>query len=491
MNGLRRYGSFGLIGWVSLLTVLTLPYFFAMFISGFKFTLPLHFAELLVRSLLQAGASAIFSIALGLIGTFGLLKRSPRWETFALVPAAVPSIAVVLGFMSIFPGWRGWSAVAGAHALVSSGLVAVVLSRVIRGSLGGSLELAWTEGASAFAIWTKGILPAIRPDLWRLAASIFAASLASFSIPLLLGGMSPVSFEIAILHAIRLDGSWDTAAALSLFQWGVLLTAVLFLGRTEHPLAHAVESQGRVQVGRVLGANWASCFLALAPLMIAVSLLRSPLAGIHQLQSVGLFENAEFVTLAMRGSFVTATLGGVLSACILALFASTQPTPARRRWISGYAAPSTAITGFATLVIGWGSDPSFALDAIRIAIGSALLFAPVLWRLRWEQSLARLDGQVAVAQTLGATSSMINRSVLAPQLREIFFWSAGLVSFWVWGDYAIGSIAASRAMTVGLVAKSLLESYRLEAASVLILLCLVLGGLSYQLFALGGSRDAR
>ena len=94
-----------------------------------------------------------------------------------------------------------------------------------------------------------------------------------------------------------------------------------------------------------------------------------------------------------------------------------------------------------------------------------------------------------VAETLGASHLMTLRKVLLPQLREVLFWSAGLVSFWVWGDYAIGSISASRAMTLALVAKGLLESYRLEAASILILACLLLGAMSYRLFSMaGGSR---
>jgi ABC-type Fe3+ transport system permease subunit len=469
--------------------VFSLPYFFAIFVSGFKLALPKEFLELVARSFLQAASSALFAIVLGLLGASALLRRSVKWEALALAPAAVPSIAIVLGFMSAFPGWRGWSAVAFAHALVSSGLVAVVLSRVIRGHLGGSLELAWVEGASRTDIWFRGVLPAIRPDLARLATTVFAASLASFSIPLLLSGARAVTFEIAILQAIRLDGSWETAAALSIFQWGILLLTVLLLGRTEGATPNAIESEGRTQVGRVLGSELAFPTLLIAPLLILFALLRAPLLGWNQLQSAGLFENSDFLLLNLRGSLVTATLAGVFCALLLAAFAAVGPTPRQRAWLSGYVAPSTAITGFATLVIGWGSDPSFTLDALRISTGGALLFAPILWRLRWEQKLSRLDGQVAVAQTLGASHGMIVRRILFPQLREILLWSIGLVSFWMWGDYAIGSIAASRPMTLGLVAKGLLESYRLEAASAVIICCLLFGGLSYRLFTWGGSRD--
>lgn len=481
-----------------LIALFVAPYFFAWVVSGYSLRFPSGLTELITTSVLQAALSAITAVALGMVGAFGLIGRklssSARWEALALAPAIVPAIAIVLGFMSIFPTWRGWSAVACAHALSSAGLIAVVLSRIVRGTLGASLELAWVEGASRLTILWRGVLPAVREDLLRLMLSIFAASLASFSIPLLLGGSKAVTVEIAIHHAIRFENAWDVAAALSIFQW-VLLLLFVWLLRTPAGDAAApekkIESEMRGEIGRMLGSNAGLAVLFAAPIMVVYALLRGSLLGWDQIQNVGLLNRPEILSLAFKGSFVTSTLAGIISATLLFAMAAVFPSPRARFWMSGYVAPSVAITGFATLLIGWGKDPSFALDSLRIAVGAALLFSPVLWRLRWEQRLGFIEGQVQVAQTLGATPTMIVRRVLAPQLRELFFWSGALVSFWVWGDYALGSIAASRSMTLALVAKGLLESYRLEAASILILCGLACGGLSYALFSWGGSRVSR
>ena len=475
-------------GLLLLVAVFLLPYFFAVCVSRFHFRLPDDVVPLLLRSLLQAVASSALALAFGVVGAVGLLRRSLRWEALAIFPAVVPSIAIVLGFMSMAPNWRGWSAVAVAHAAVSSGLVAVALSRAIRNVLGGSLELAWVEGASRRVIWFRGVLPAVKGDLARLALAIFAASLASFSIPLLLGGVRAVSIEIAILQAIRLEDAWDIAASLSILQMAMLVSLVLILAKSAEP-DRSIESESRQALGRILGSDLAFATLFVVPFGVIAALLHAPLAGFRQLETAGLFANGEFLVLAFRGSVVTATLAGIFTALILFAFAAVFPAARWRKWISGYAAPSVAITGFATLAIGWGATPSFALDSFRIAIGAGFLFAPVLWRLRFEQRLAGLQGQVSVAETLGASHLMIVHKVLWPQLREVLFWAAGLVAFWVWGDYAIGSISASRAMTLALVAKGLLESYRFEAASILILVCLVLGAISYRLFSMaGGSR---
>lgn len=469
-----------------LILLFTSPYFFALFVSKFRLGMPQDLTGVITSSLLQATLSALAALALGIVGAAGLLRRSSKWEFVALAPVVAPAIALVLGFFSLFPQWKGISAVVVAHALSSAGLVAVVLSRQIRGSLGGSLELGWIEGASRRTLWRRGVLPSLRADLLRLGLSVFAASLASFSIPLLLGGSRAVTIEIAIHHAIRFENSWSAAATLSILQWALLLMFVLLL-RTPDAHERRSESDARNEIGRVLGSDFAILPVLVAPAMILYALLRGPVLGFAQMQSAGLFDHVEVLQLAARGSIASSTIAGLAAAMVLAMFAAAYPSAKVRVWISGYVAPSVAITGFATLVIGWGENPSFVLDIIRIATGAALLFAPVLWRLRWEQSLARLDGQVKVAETLGAPHAMIVRKVLAPQLRELVFWSAGLVSFWVWGDYALGSIAASRPMTLALVAKGLLESYRLEAASILVLTCLVLGGFSYRIFVWGGS----
>ncbi|CAN5393637.1 hypothetical protein BH10BDE1_BH10BDE1_19330 [soil metagenome] len=478
-------------GFFALVAIFIAPYFFALVISKFQLRLPPDFWSLIVKSLAQAAGSSLAALALGGIGAVGLLGRSKRWETLALAPVAAPAIAIVLGFMTLFPQWRGLSAVIAAHAVSSAGLVSVVLARQIRSSLGGSLELAWTEGASRTMIWRRGILPALKTDISRLLLTIFAASLASFSIPLMLAGSDMVAVEIAIHHAIRFENAWDVAAALSLFQWLMLLLLVFVL-RSPVESNRKSESDLRSEVGRILGFDAGLIAVLIAPCMILFSLLHAPKLGFAQLESAHLFEHASILSLALKGSIVTATIAGLLSGLILIAFAACRPTRRQRFWLSGYVAPSVAITGFATLVIGWGRDPSFALDSIRIAVGAALLFTPVIWRLRWEQAVARLDRQLKIAQTLGATSGMIFWRVLLPQLRELLFWSGGVISFWVWGDYALGSISASRSMTLGMLAKALLESYRVEAASLVVLACLIFGAISYRIFQVGGvARVAR
>lgn len=471
------------------------PYLFALVLSQGRLALPDDFFNLLWRSWVQASLSGILATVFGLFGAGFLLKVSNRrlslWEGVALFPAVIPSGVIVLGMIDLLPNWRGLWAIAAAHTVISAGFIAVVLARLIRERMGASLELAWVEGATRWLLWRRGVLPRLVPELFRVFLTVFVSSLGSFSVPLLLGGSHAYTFEIAIHHAIRLQSAWDVAATLSIFQL-LLLVAFLFLfqnlntGQAPTPLRSG-ESISRSGVARILGFWWGAPFLAAGAFVSLFSLVRDPYLGWRQLQSTGLFEHHDVMLVALQGSIATAALSGCLTAALLLLAATGFPDARTRRWMNAYVAPSVAITGFATLALGWGAAPSFNWDVLRISVGASLLFAPVIWRLRWADEIGRLEGAVVVARTLGADSSLIISRILLPRLFPTAFWSGGLVAFWMWGDYAIGSIVASRNMTLGLLAKSLMESYRLEAAALVFLAVLLLGAFTYRLFTWGGS----
>lgn len=492
----RRHAVF----WWVLVVMFLFPYGFSLLISGGSLRLPVGFFELCVRSFSQALGSTATTLGLGILGAAFLIKagqtakRLSFWEGIALLPAIAPSSAMVFGFMDMLPNFRGVWAVTIAHALISMGFVSVILARAIRDRIGASLELAWVEGASRWVMWRRAVLPSLKSDLFAVSVTIFFSSLASFSVPLLLGGSQAVTFEIAIHHAIRLENAWDIAAALSVFQLSLLVGAVALLRfgqENKSVLARHRESVSRLGIGRVVGSFLGFPVVVFGSAVVLFSLFRHPIEGWAQLQTSGLFENLDALWLTLQGGLATSTLAGVLTSTLLLIFVSLYPSDSKMRWMSAYVAPSTAITGFATLAIGWGHPPSFFWDVLRISVGAAFLFAPVLWRLRWEGELRKLNGQVQVARTLGANHRLICLRILFPQLWPTFFWSGGLVSFWMWGDYALGSIAASRSMTVGMLAKSLMESYRLEAASLILAFSIMAGAISYRLFTLGGLRVGR
>ena len=221
---------------------------------------------------------------------------------------------------------------------------------------------------------------------------------------------------------------------------------------------------------------------------VLVVLLSSALRGVQQLETAGLLIGGGELSSALLNSIFVAHLGGLLTAATALFFALSRPSETERRLLSSYVAPSAVITGLMLLLVRAESVSALA-DALRISVGCALVFAPVLWRMRWHVELSTLERQLEVAEIFGASAKMIVWKILWPQLRPLFYWTWGVATFWAFGDYAIGAVAASRPMTIALLSRALLESYRLEAAAILIALGLFLGFLSYLFFSNRGERN--
>lgn len=466
------------------------PYVFSLFVARGEMSLPTSFISLVQNSFLQATLSALFSIALGVltgIGLLGLSQRARRSiEAAILVGSFVPSIAWILMWMVLLPNVRGLTAIVILHAVSTSGLIASAVVRKVRTRWAGSLELATIEGAPRGLLWRRGLFPLLRADLVTYLLTIFASSLSSFSIPLLMGGAEAWTFEIAIHQAVRIHSAWDQVAALTLWQW-VTLTALLLLSRSRVPLRAGAIDHRESRAAEIYG--WKPlAFLGIVPVAaVLLVLLSSAARGLQQLETAGLLiDGGELVSVMLVSIFV-AHLGGLLTAATTLFFALSRPSETERRLLSSYVAPSAVITGLMLLLVGMGSVSALA-DALRLSVGCALVFAPVLWRMRWHVELSTLEKQIEVAEIFGASPSMIAWQIVWPQLRPLFYWTWGVATFWAFGDYAIGAVAASRPITLALLSRALLESYRLEAAALLIALGLVLGFISYLFFSNRGER---
>ncbi len=467
------------------------PYIFSLIVAQGQMALPDGFLGLVQNSLLQAALSAVFSVALGVltgVGLLGLPQRLRRsTEAAVLVGSFVPSIAWVLTWMVLLPNVRGLTAIVVLHAVGASGLIASAVVRKVRTRWAGSLELAMVEGASRGLTWRRGLLPLLHSDLVTYLLTIFASSLSSFSIPLLMGGAKAWTFEIAIHQAVRVHSAWDQVAALTLWQW-VTLTALLFLSRSRVPLrAGAIDHR---ESRAVEDYGWKPLVLlgVLPVAAVLVVLLSSALRGVQQLETAGLLIDGGELGSALLMSIFVAHFGGLLTAATALFFALSRPSETERRLLSSYVAPSAVITGLMLLLMRAESVSALA-DALRISVGCALVFAPVLWRMRWHVELSTLERQLEVAEIFGASAKMIVRQILWPQLRPLFYWTWGVATFWSFGDYAIGAVAASRPITLALLSRTLLESYRLEAAAILIAFGLFLGFLSYLFFSNRGERN--
>jgi len=436
--------------------------------------------EVLWFTTLQAGLSALISFVVGLVGAIGLLYwQGSRFqnclEIVCLLPGFVPPLFVILpvfhlgGWIGKYP--LGLFGIVLVHVLMNVGLVAVVTARLIHFKIGGMIELAWVEGASRGAILRQGLLGFLKADLALLVFYLFTLSFVSFSVPLIMGNLQGITLEVLIYEKIRQGGSWSQAFVLSVLQMGFLFLFSLVLSHRSD-----IQSRGRFQIQFL--SWWPG---VLFPLFIGVFVLVGQFNGIGK-GMVQLLENSllmEKLPLLIMRTVLIGLGTGVVVFLLLTLVATLSPHWGLDRFLTGYVSPSSVVTGFACLLLGfygpWGSH-------IAMVIGLGLLFLPGLYRLAGRSSLHALTRQVHVARIAGASWGFTFWRIVFPQVQSSFWWLAGLAAFWACGDFAFSSIVAESSSTLGLLVKAYMTSYRLELASVLNLFLILASSICFLIF---------
>ncbi|MCB0363309.1 MAG: ABC transporter permease subunit, partial [Bdellovibrionales bacterium] len=430
----------------------------------------------------QAGASALFAVAGGFIGALGLLAFSRRrWrsllEFFILLPAFLPALFVILPYMNIlsFFKWSpfGLSGIVAIQVIMTMGLVTLIVARILESKVGTMVELAWLEGASRWIILRSAVIPLLRMDLASLYFYLFTLFFASFSVPLILGGPESLTLEILIYEKVRLSENWAEAFSLGIFQIAILF--FLSLGVRETWGERSEQSSNLICISL-------PCFL-IFPLAATLLVVMGHLEGLSH--SLSIFLNSP-VLLSQLPSLIGGTLyvsGGVglLILFLLLLVAGLSPHWGLDRFLMGYTAPSTVLTGFAFLLLGVGGwwQVHFVL-----ILGLSILMLPALYRMMGRSILFSLRQQLIVARIAGASWALIFTRIVVPQVWRDFCWLAGIGAFWASGDFALSTLLAEGNTTIALTAKAYMSSYHLEVATILNLILLLIGALC--LLSFGG-----
>lgn len=125
-------------------------------------------------------------------------------------------------------------------------------------------------------------------------------------------------------------------------------------------------------------------------------------------------------------------------------------------------------------------------NLVKIIVALALISFPLLFRWLGQASLESLNEQILIARSLGAAWSKILFEIVLPQRASVFFRMAGLGALWACGDFAVSSILAEGDQTWALWIQSLVDSYRLDLATLMTIPMFVLGLLCYGFFVKAG-----
>jgi ABC-type spermidine/putrescine transport system permease subunit II len=83
---------------------------------------------------------------------------------------------------------------------------------------------------------------------------------------------------------------------------------------------------------------------------------------------------------------------------------------------------------------------------------------------------------------MGASPALIFSKIIFPQVLPSILFLSGLGAFWTIGDFAMTQIIYGKDVTLALYIQSLVGSYRLEQANLLMFLLLFLGFMVFILF---------
>lgn len=437
----------------------------------------------LKNTLLQAAGSSFFTVVFGLWAGMGLLWARSRvsrfWfrflELLFVLPSLLPSLFVLISCLTVIdPFPFGRMGVILVHTLMNVGFVGFLFQEHFETKLAAISELALIEGASVGRFFRFGVLGSLQSEILSIFLFLFSLYLGSFSIPLMVGGQSGTTLEVYIYEKLVIEKDWSTAVTFSLIQVILLLTVLAFL-----PKKATKSFSGRHRVRLELLESWGGlCFPLFSSLLILLPPLLSFKKGFHQLGSLG-FNGGELIE-PLKNTLFLSLGGGLTFAALSFLFILTMEFPWCRRFLSVYQGPPAVIVGILFFGLSAWLGPWFKLPVeLQLILGFIFIYYPALFRMGLGAHLKNWGQLIEVSQVLGATPWKTTKEIVWPlAIRPIAFIS-GVGSMWVCGDFALSSMLTSQDFHLGLWAKSLAGSYRLDAAG-LLLFCLYL--ISFLIF---------
>ncbi|MCX7026981.1 MAG: iron ABC transporter permease [Spirochaetes bacterium] len=488
-------------------------------------------------SLLQAGASTVLAVLIGLPGAYIVAKyRFPgRKLLFSLsaVPFCLPPLLVILSFI-LYYGRTGWiskliallgfqrSGYSGflysfwglvfVHAFYNFPIVIQNLGSLWARMPRSREEAARTLGAGKIRAFAAGTLPFLLPSLLQSASLIFLFCFFSFTIVLVFGGLSGSTLEVGIYRAIRFTNDKPQALLLALVQTSTALAVVAVFAYFDSRSTYAAKGFGAApplgKPGRaakslilVYGLLLAIFFLGpLAALAAEAFTVRSSLAG-NAVFGLDNFRrifaspgspllSATFNSLALSGSAALfATLIGLLLGLSLKSFSSNPKTGRRRRLSPGMAAVVMSLPlalSPAVVASGWSALFSHGGSLLVVAGQIAMAWPFVARSLR--AAFAALDtSKREAALVLGAKPVQAAFLVDLPAILPSILGAAAFAFSMTMGDANIPlMLGGGGSETLPLLLYRLSSSYRYgEACAV----GLVLAAFTSLAFFLKGKND--
>ncbi len=438
----------------------------------------------------QASLSLLVSLVLGLVGGLALAPfDTPRIRGLLFASFSLPSLALVgVGMVYARHFEYGLGAIVFAHAYFNAPWIALSVIDAVSTFPRPWAEAARSLGGNRRALFFRLTLPWISPRVALAATQVFAFSVMSFTLVLLLGG-GPTSgtLETEIYAQVRGSGL-DIPGAAQFAVTQILLAALPLTLATlvRMPGADSVDlSVAHIPSVRGPRAGKSSKFTTILVFLWFLIPLLTLLAGnspVGILRTLATLLRESEVRSAFLLTAGIATLSAAASLFLCLPFVSSN-----HRWIRSLGifpsgvSPLVLCLGFfiayATGRFAW-IDPFEGSIFAMVLIHSVLLLPigiRILLPVRIESEQPARKNLVLAARTLGATARIAWWRVESP------IWKRAASDFfriaWVWSfaDLAVLSFFGSeRLVTVPVLISRMMSRYEFQSASALLFLVAVL-----------------
>jgi thiamine transport system permease protein len=428
------------------------------------------------NTLIQSSLSAIAVIIFGLWGAVGLcsltnVTHNKYFEFICLTPSFLPSlffVAAILQILNPFP--FGIVGIILIHTLTYVGLAAIFLKSILENKFHTMSEQAYLEGASQ-SQFLFAVIKNMPVETVMIFIFLFVQFFTSFSVPLLVG-MQNLTIETLIYQKIRTTGALSSAMMISFFE-SVFIAILLLFYRTQ--ISTTSNASKKL---RLLGSKY-GLIPVLAPIFLFVSgTSMGSSSGISQFFKI---ENShqEILPLTLKSLELSIFVGFALI-LFLSLLAYAYKNKFFDKFLLSFIPLSTVLVALSLLLVNL--NMGFLEQDFKMVLAMVILLLPVLYRFELKTKLYSLESQIEVATMMGANSFFTFKKIVFPQVLPSILFLSGLGAFWTIGDFAISQIIYGKNITLALYIQSLVGSYRLELANLLVLVLLFLGFIVFLIF---------
>ena len=445
-----------------LLAYFLIPYF--IFLRYFNLDFNFDYQELwwaFRNSSLQAFFAATIVTLLGIPLSLGLLTLTPRWSAVTrkllLIPQVLPALfSILIAFSLLEPFPMGTVGIIIIFVFMHLGFAAVLLLAGTQEKLGPFALVSEIFAIRKVSFWSKVYFPLMRGHLLTTYVLIFIFCFASFSVPLVAGGGRGTNLEVLIYEKIFINQNWSIAWSLNLIQSVFIFILSFFILQTSK------SSKVDFENSRFLKLKWGIAgliiYLTLYGGGYLLGLIRS-IGSISQLvEFAPELRQATLRSLSILLSFILASI------LLLVLWIYNLVLNGKQSGARHLLATSTILVGFSFYLIFPNSN---AADYLKIVLAMTILYFPVLFRGFLEKPIEQLQSQILTAKIFRLSTSRIVFTIILSQMkRPLFLWLSFLM-IWFLSDFAILKSLGIQNMTLGLMAASFLNGYRLSLAYLL------------------------